>query len=186
MRNLILTIMLLTGLSLTAQTEYRFNGKPDGFSLGSRSSTTTTIVHNLGAVTLEETDREGLQGQSITLSGIRLSNTAGAPDLPSGSTFVAIPNGSTPSVRIANAKTKTLRNVDLIPAPEPQLDNDSSPAVYRKNMEIYSRNAFYPEVPYRMSEPMTIRGIQMVEVGVMPFQYNPVTKELVVYVDLEL
>ena len=186
MRNLILTIMLLTGLSLTAQTEYRFNGKPDGFSLGSRSSTTTTIVHNLGAVTLEETDREGLEGQSITLSGIHLSNTAGAPDLPSGSTFVAIPNGSTPSVRIANAKTKTLGNIDLIPAPEPQLDNDSSPAVYRKDMEIYSRNAFYPEVPYRVSEPMTIRGIQMVEVGVMPFQYNPVTKELVVYEDLEL
>ena len=186
LRQFILALALLLGLSLTAQTEYRFNGKPDGFSLGNRSNTTTTIIHNIGAITLENTDRERLSGQFITLSGIHTSHTAGAPDLPSGSTFVAIPNGATPSIRMANAQTKTLKNVDLIPAPEPQLDNDSSPAVYRKDMEIYSRNAFYPEVPYRVSEPMTIRGIQMVEVGVMPFQYNPITKELIVYENLEL
>nr|MCR4848937.1 T9SS type A sorting domain-containing protein [Bacteroidales bacterium] len=72
------------------------------------------------------------------------------------------------------------------PAPEPQLDDDNSPAVYHKDMDIYSRNAFYPAMPYQMSEPMTVRGVQMVEVGVMPFQYNPVTKELIVYEDLEL
>ena len=186
MRSFILTIMLLIGLTLSAQTEYRFNSKPDGFSIGSRSNTSTTIVHNLGSVTLEEADRDGLEGQFITISGVHIANTAGAPDLPSGSTFVAIPNGATPSIRIANAKTKTLHDVDLIPAPEPQLDDDNSPAVYQKDMDIYSRDAFYPALPYRMSEPMTIRGVQMVEVGVMPFQYNPVTKELVVYEQLEL
>lgn len=186
LRLFILTIALLTGLTLTAQTEYKLNDKPNGFSLGSRSNTTTTIVHNVSAVTLEEANREGLEGQFITLSGIHIANTAGAPNLPSGSTFVAIPNGSTPSIRIASAKTKTLHNVNLIPAPEPQLDNDDSPAVYQKDMDIYGRNAYYPAMPYQMSEPMTIRGVQLVEVGVMPFQYNPVTKELVVYEDLEL
>ena len=186
MRQIILTIILLMGLSLSAQTEYRFNDKPEGFSIGSRDNTTITIVHNVSAVTLEEADREGLEGQFITLSGIHIANTAGAPNLPSGSTFVAIPNGSTPSIRIASVKTKILHDVNLIPAPEPQLDNDNSPAVYRKDMDIYSRDAFYPTLPYQMSEPMTIRGVRMVEVGVMPFQYNPVTKELVVYEDLEL
>ena len=183
---LLLAIMLLVGLTLSAQTEYRFNSKPDGFSISSRSNATTTIVHNVSAITLEEATREGLEGQFITLSGIHSANIAGAPDLPSGSTFVAIPNGATPSIRVVNAQTKTLRNVDLIPAPQPQLDNDDSPAVYQKDMDIYNRNAFYPATPFQMSEPMTFRGVQMVEVGVMPFQYNPVTKELVVYEDLEL
>ena len=186
LRQIILAIILLTGLSLAAQTEYKFNDKPNGFSLGNRNSATTTIFHNVGAVNLESSSREGLEGQFITLSGIHIANTAGAPNLPSGSTFVAIPNGSRPVIRVANVKTKTLYDVDLIPAPQPQLDDDNSPAVYQKDMTIYSRNAYYPALPYQMSEPMTIRGLQMVEVGVMPFQYNPVTKELVVYETLEL
>lgn len=186
MRKIFLVLALLIGISLNAQTEYRLNDKADGFSLGSRSNTTTTIIHNLSSVTLEEATREGLEGQFITISGIHIANTAGAPDLPSSSTFIAIPNGATPSVRIAKMKTKTLKDVNLIPAPQPQLDNDNSPAVYEKDMSIYGRNDFYPALPYQMSEPITLRGVQMVEVGVMPFQYNPVTKELIVYEDLEL
>lgn len=186
MRKVLFAITLLIGLQLNAQTEYRFNTGQDGFSLGNRSNTTTTIVHNVSSITLEQADREGLEGQFITLSGIHVSNTAGAPDLPSGSTFVAIPNGSTPSVRMVSAKTKTLCDVDLIPAPEPQLDDDNSPAVYRKDMDIYGRNAFYPASPFTVSEVLTIRGVEMVQVGVMPFQYNPVTKELIVYENIEL
>ena len=181
LHQLILALALLSGLSLNAQTEYRFNEKQNGFSIGSRSNTTTTIVHNVSSVTIEDANRDGLEGQFITLSGIHIANQAGAPDLPSGSAFVAIPNGATPSIKIASAKTKMIENVDLIPAPQPQLDNDNSPAVYQKDMSIYSRDAFYPATPYNMSEVTTVRGVEMVQVGVMPFQYNPVTKQLIVY-----
>lgn len=184
-KSLLFVIALVVGITLQAQ-EYRFNTNQDGFSMSSRNNTTTTIRHNVSAITLEETDRDGLQGQFITLSGIHIANQAGAPDLPSGSTLVAIPNGATPSIRMVRYQTKTIQNVDLIPAPQPQLDNDNSPAVYQKDMNIYSRNAFYPATPYQLSEVMTVRGVEMVEVGVMPFQYNPVTKELIVYSDMEL
>lgn len=186
LRHLFITLVLLSGLTLTAQTEYRLNNLQDGFSLGSRNNNTTIIVHNVSAVTLEQTDLEGLKGQFITMNGIHIANTAGAPDLPSSSTFVAIPNGSTPTIKMVNAKTKTIKDVDLIPAPQPQLDDDNSPTVYQKDMSIYGRNAFYPATPYNISEVTTIRGVDMVQVGVMPFQYNPVTKELIVYEDLEL
>lgn len=186
LRHLFITLVLLSGLTLTAQTEYKLNNLQDGFSLGSRNNNTTTIVHNVSAVTLEQTDLEGLEGQFITMNGIHIANTAGAPDLPSSSTFVAIPNGSTPTVKMVNAKTKTIKDVDLVPAPQPQLDDDNSPAVYQKDMSVYGRNAFYPATPYNISEVTTIRGVDMVQVGVMPFQYNPVTKELIVYEDLEL
>ena len=186
MRKVLLAITLFIGLTLTAQTEYKFNNRQDGFSLGSRNNSTTTIVHNVSAVTLEQADLDGMEGQFITMNGIHIANTAGAPDLPSGSTFVAIPNGATPSIRLVNAKTKTIKDVDLIPAPKPQLDDDNSPAVYEKDMNIYSRNAFYPATPYNISEVTTIRGVEMAQVGVMPFQYNPVTKELIVYEELEL
>lgn len=184
-KTLLFALAIIAGITLQAQ-EYRFNGEPDGFSISNRSRNQLTLKHNLGAVTIENADRAEVQGQVITLSGIYVPNEAGAPNLPSHSTFVAIPNGATASLRMVSSKTKVIKNVDLIPAAEPQLDNDNSPAVYRKNPEIYGRNAFYPETPFRISEVSSIRGVQVVQVGVMPFQYNPITKELVVYSDLEL
>ena len=186
MRKVLLAMLLFVGLAMNAQTEYRFNNCQDGFSLATRNNATTTIHHNVSAITIESSDRAEVEGQFITVSGIHIANEAGAPDLPSGSTFVAIPNGATPSIKMVSAKTRTIKDVDLIPAPKPQLDDDNSPAVYEKDMNIYSRNAFYPASPYNISEVTTIRGIEMVQVGVMPFQYNPVTKELIVYEDLEL
>ena len=171
---------------MNAQNEYRLNTKPNGFSIGSKSSTKLNIDHNVNAFTLEESNRDGLEGQFVTLSGIHINNEAGAPNLPSSSTFVAIPNGAEPSIQLVSAKTKVIENVDLIPAPKPQLENDDSPAVYEKDMTIYGRNALYPESPFKLSEVTTVRGVEMVQVGVMPFQYNPVTKELIVYEDLEL
>ena len=182
---LFLLLTLVAGIMLQAQ-EYRFNSEPDGFSISSRNSGQMTIRHNLGCVTIEDADRAEVQGQTITLSGVYLSNEAGAPDLPSSSTFVAIPNGATATLKMVSSKTKVISNVDLIPAAVPQLDNDDSPAVYQKDMTIYGRNAFYPETPFRISEATTMRGVQVVEIGVMPFQYNPVTKQLVVYSDMEL
>ena len=178
-------IILIAGITLQAQ-EFRFNSNPNGFSISNKSSNQLTLKHNLGAVTIEDANRAEVQGQVITLSGVYLSNVAGAPDLPSSSTFVAIPNGATASLKMVSSKTKVISNVDLIPAAVPQLDDDNSPAIYQKDTKIYSRNAFYPEVPFILSETTSIRGVQVVEVGVMPFQYNPVTKELVVYSDIEL
>jgi hypothetical protein len=184
-KSLLFALAFVAGIALQAQ-EYRFNSEPNGFSISNRNSNQLTLRHNLGHVTIENADRAEVQGQVITLSGIYMPNEAGAPNLPSSSTFVAIPNGATASLKMVSSKTKVISNVDLIPAAVPQLDDDNSPAVYQKDMTIYGRNAFYPESPFQISDVSSIRGVQMVQVGVMPFQYNPVTKELVVYSDLEL
>ena len=181
----ILLALIVASLTIQAQ-EYRFNGEPNGFSITSRNNKQLTLRHNLGAVTIESAHRDEVQGHVITLSGIYLPNEAGAPDLPSSSTFIAIPNGATASLKMVSSKTKTIQNVDLIPSAVPQLDKDNSPAVYQKDMTIYGRNAFYPELPFQISEVSNIRGVQVVQVGVMPFQYNPVTKELIAYEDIEL
>ena len=171
---------------MTAQTEYRFNAKPNGFSINSKSNATLNIDYNVNAITIEDAKLDRMEGQRVTISGIFLPNQAGAPDLPNSSAFVAIPNGAKPSIQLVSAKTKMIEDVDLIPAPIPQLDNDKSEAVYEKDMDIFSRDAFYPASPYTISEVMTIRGVEMVKVGVMPFQYNPVTKQLIVYEDIDL
>ena len=182
---LLFVLAIVAGITLQAQ-QYRFNNEQNGFSILNKSERHLTIRHNIGAITIEEADRAEVAGQVITLSGVYSPNEAGAPNLPSSSTFIAIPNGAKASLRLISAQTKTIQNIDLIPAAVAQLDNDNSPAVYQRNAEIYSRNAFYPETPFQISEVTEIRGVQVVEIGLMPFQYNPVSKELIVYSDIEL
>ena len=110
-KTLLLALALVAGIMLQAQ-EYRFNGEPNGFSISNAKNDQLTIRHNLGAVTIENADRAEVQGQVITLSGVYLSNVAGAPDLPSSSTFIAIPNGATATLKMVSSKTKVISKYD--------------------------------------------------------------------------
>lgn len=132
-------------------------------------------------------DRHGdIEGQNIVLNGIYLPNQAGAPDLPVVSRYVAIPRGATVNVSVTHQVTETMHNVELMPAPELPLDDDNTPMKYYRDEKVYSTDAFFPAKPIITSEPMKIRDVDVVILSVTPFQYNPVSKELVVTRQLNL
>lgn len=135
---------------------------------------------------LEDSNVDGVEGQSIVLNGIFLPNIAGMPDLPVVSRYVAIPRGSNVVLNVTHQVTETVSNVDLMPAPELPLDDDKTPMKYIRNEKVYSTDAFYPAEPIIASKPMKIRDVDVAIVSVTPFQYNPVTKELVVTRELNL
>jgi PKD repeat protein len=122
---------------------------------------------------------------AVNMPGVFLPNDAGAPNLPGQGQFIAVPNGATAKLNIINQRTETFQNVEIAPAPQIPLDGDDSPLVYEKNMTIYGQDAFYPASPVIISELKNIRGVSAVMVGITPFQYNPLTKELVVVRDIE-
>ena len=155
MKKALLFVIALMASTLLQAQEYRFNSEPNGFSICNNRNNQLTIKHNLGAITIENADRAEVQGQVITLSGVYLSNVAGAPNLPSQSTYVAIPNGATASLKMVAAQTKVIENVDLIPAAVPQLDNDNSPAVYQKTFRFLSeQNKTDLSMKIRKEEPL--------------------------------
>ncbi len=123
---------------------------------------------------------------TITMTGVILQNSEGAPNLPAYSKFVAVPQGATVSVNIADKRVETVPGLKIAPAPRIPKDDDLSPLEYKKNPEIYSKNAFYPEQPVIVSSPMKIRGLDVVLISVSPFQYNPVTEELIVNRDMKI
>ena len=135
---------------------------------------------------LEDSNVDGVDGQSIVLSGIFLPNEAGMPDLPVVSRYVAIPRGANVVLNVKHQVTETISNVDLMPAPELPLDDDKTPMKYVRDAKVYSTDAFYPAEPFIASKPTKIRDVDVVIVSVTPFQYNPVTKELVVTRELSL
>lgn len=134
-----------------------------------------------------QNDRHGdIEGQTIVLNGIFLPNKAGTPNLPVVSRYVAIPRGAKVNVNVTNQITETLQGVEIMPAPELPLDDDKSPMKYYRDEKVYKNNAFFPANPIITSDPMKIRDVDVVIVSVSPFQYNPVTKELVVTRQLNL
>jgi hypothetical protein len=157
-----------------------------GFNLNQRSGSGAGITFSIDEFTLEDVRINGEDMQSIILPNTFLQNEAGAPNLPGNGRYLALPQGAIASLRIVSSRTEVLHNVEMAPAPRIPWDTDEGPLDYSKDLSIYNQDAFYPADPVILGEQTMIRGVDAVMVGITPFQYNPVTKELIVYRDIEL
>jgi hypothetical protein len=123
--------------------------------------------------------------QTILIDEAFLPNDEGYPNLPGISRMVAIPQYAQAVLKIKEINTETFFNIEVAPAPRIPKDNEPDMPEPVKNEQVYRTNALYPASPVLLSEPMNIRGVDVVMVGITPFQYNPVTKELVVYKNID-
>lgn len=184
---LIALICLLTFTSKAQNAKYQFdNNFPEGISTNNSSKSGLSIRHGINTISIDNVSFNDISGQIISMSGLFLSNEAGKPNLPVISSHIAIPKGAEVSFTIKNSKTKTLKDIDILPAAEPQLDNDNSPTKHIKDNNIYDKNSFFPENQVVISDKMYIRDIEVVMLSITPFQYNPITKELIVTYDMEI
>ena len=162
------------------------NGKAQTFKVENSTRSNLELSLTIDDFSLQSDSRGEIEGQTIVMNGIFLPNQAGMPNLPVVSRYVAIPRGATVNVNVTNQVTETLQDIDIMPSPELPLDDDNTPMKYYRDEQVYSTNAFYPAQPIITSEPMKIRDVDVVILSVTPFQYNPVSKELVVTRQLNL
>ncbi|HPM91540.1 MAG TPA: C25 family cysteine peptidase [Bacteroidales bacterium] len=157
-----------------------------GFSLGQETRGGVTVNYTIETFTFSPVDINGKGMKNVELPGNFLPGDAGAPNLPGSGRYIAFPKGAVPVLTIVSQRTESFKNVDIAPSPEIPLDTDREPLKYPVRTDIYTTNAYYPATPVQLSNPTQIRGVDVVMLGVTPFQYNPVTKELIVYRDLEI
>ena len=157
-----------------------------GLTLTREGPSSLELSYSLESWHLGELELEGRTLRTVQIPGVTLPNDAGAPDLPGQGRFFAIPNGATVSYRIVDSRTVTLTDLEIAPAFRIPLESEDGPLVYEWDESIYSRDAFYPASPVMLSPLHTVRGVNSAVVGITPFQYNPVTKELIVYRDLKI
>ncbi|MBN1338950.1 MAG: hypothetical protein JXA03_06485 [Bacteroidales bacterium] len=187
MLSILLVIVFSAVTSLHADViTYPDSWGKDGFNLSKENTNSVTVVFSVSEVFMENVDIDGLPMKSVHIPGVLLPNDEGAPDLPGTSRFIAIPQGATARYSIIAARTEILSGVEIAPAPRIPLDSDNGPLFYEKNSKIYTANEFYPAEPVKVSEPTQIRGLDVVYLGITPFQYNPVTKELIIYKYIEV
>ena len=189
LRTLPIAILLFAAMALSAQTrDFTFsnNAQREGLSVEQSTRSGLSMRHSLKQLHILNITDNGYTGDVIQGgTGISLPANEGEPNLPSFSRFVAIPNGANAHIEMGYRSMTTIANVDLLPAAPIKFDTDDSPNTYEKNLSIYNRNAFFPEQPVTISEPFSLRGVQTVAITVAPYQYNPVTKELRVYDDMQ-
>ncbi len=185
-----ISILLSTSLFLTLFAQAQQHVYPDswgnaGFNLTNNRASSVQVVHSIQTYELSPVMVEGTAMNNISIPGSFLFNAEGMPNLPGNGRYIAIPSGSIPHFQVISQRTETIHNIEIAPAP--RIPNDKQPDFpLQKNQEVYTRNAFYPESPVQMSEIQQIRGVDVVILGITPFQYNPVTKDLIIYRDLKV
>ena len=173
------------GSSALAQTfDYPVKGK-QGFNLTEKTRDGLHITYNVGQVTLNQLNYRGEDMCEVSISSVSLPNDEGMPNLPAESRMMAIPHGATATLNVVSYETEVLHNVNIAPALRIQSENEEPDMNYVKDPVVYSKNAYYPVEPFTMGNSY-IRGVDAVTVAITPFQYNPVTKDLVIYTNIEL
>jgi len=157
-----------------------------GYTLESQNGNKVIVNYSIENFSLEAVQINGKSMMNLELPGVFLPNDAGAPNLPGTGRYIAIPQGAKANLTILSYRTETFENIDIAPAPRIPWDTEEGPLDYTKNTSIYSANKFYPEAPIKISDHDIIRGVDVVILGITPFHYNPVTKQLVVYRDLKV
>lgn len=187
MQMLIAFVLVIGTVSgYASELQYGDSWGKQGLSIKSQSPTGLGLNFSMQHFSFENRDINGVTMQSISFSESLLPNNEGYPDLPGYGRYIAIPQGSTPVVEIVNMRMEHFYNVEIAPAPRIPLDTETGPLQYAKDLSIYSKNSFYPAQPVMVEEITQIRGIDVCKLDIMPFQYNPVTKELIVYRDMEI
>jgi hypothetical protein len=158
----------------------------NGLSIQNQKSNGIELNYSIKQFSISKMEVNGLQKHAVNLPNHFLPNNEGVPNLPGNGNYIAIPNGATASVEIVDSEWEIIENVEVAPAPRIPLDTENTPLEYSEKEEIYSADAFYPASPVSMSGNLNLRGVNTVIVGVTPFQYNPVTKQLKVYKNLKI
>lgn len=184
---IVLAVVLLGTAPLQgAEITYPDSWGPHGLSVQDQSGSGLSLSFSLTGWDLGDIELDGRTQKTVQVAGMMLPNETGAPNVPGTSRFFAVPNGASVSWRIVASRTERLSGIDLAPAPRIPLETESGPLDYPRDESIYSRDAFYPESPVLLSPVSEIRGVAAAVIGVTPFQYNPVSGELVVWRDLEI
>ncbi len=189
MRKAILLFLLIFSFIFASSEVVNFPnslGKNNLFNVVSATDGGVELIFSVHQMVTDEIESDGAVMKTYGVPGMFLPNDEGAPSLQGTGRYIAIPQGATAKAIISEARTETYHNIDVLPAAKIPLDTDNSPTRYVKDMNIYGKNEFYPLSPVRLSEPMQIRGVDCVICGVTPFQYNPITKDLIVYKDIRI
>ncbi|MBC8485964.1 MAG: T9SS type A sorting domain-containing protein [Bacteroidetes bacterium] len=184
--NLLLLGLLFSFGIIAEEINYTDSWGKAGFTVESQNVSKVRINFSINSFGIINSLINGEAMQELFLPNVFLPNEEGAPNLPGTGRYIAIPQGAVASLTILDYRTEIIENINIAPAPRIPWETEDGPLEYTKDETIYNTDSFYPENPVILSEQTQIRGIDAVVLGITPFQYNPVTKQLIIYRDIQV
>ncbi|MDP8211473.1 MAG: C25 family cysteine peptidase [Candidatus Stygibacter australis] len=153
---------------------------------GSSSSANLNLTFTSEDYKLLEINYNGKEFTKIIAPGIE-SLQPGAPDLPTQAVWIAIPAGKQAVLRATSMDTETVQISNLAPVPQPAPETKGAPEPqYLIDDTIYERGEIFPAELAALEKESDYRGQSCAIVRFYPYQYNPVSGELLIHHRIEL
>jgi hypothetical protein len=147
------------------------------------------LNYNFKNPSINTIDIEGTIYDRIILEDCYTAGNAGEPNIPSKGVFILLPpNRDVEKINIISNKKINLNlnnEIDPISKPIPIKDIKKSITPI-KNEIVYQKNDIYPGKLHSFVGIHSFRGYNILVLLLHPMQYNPVTKELFYYENLEV
>ncbi len=129
---------------------------------------------------------KNLNFEQVDLVNTVFSNNPGEPMLPIKPVNIIIPFGCEIKNIASYSKPIVLeKEYNIIPNPQENITN-SEEIIFNKNRTIYEKDNLFPLQNFKMIGTNRKKGVDFVIIQLYPFQYNPVTKKLYYYKEIEL
>ena len=185
-----LIVLIALAVSLTSVSENWVNidnsvNSDKNIQLVSSSITKSELTFQLDGFWYEEVETElGTAWKVYADNGYPILKH-GAPELPLYAVSLVIPNNAGMDIRVKSSQYQDFENILVSPSKGNlyrNVDPSTVDLVYGKQ---YTVDKFYPYETVALREPYIVRDVRGQTVLVQPFQYNPVTKTLRVYYNIE-
>ena len=178
MRLSVILLFLCITLSLLAQPyELTTATQSELFKVQSQRSNEVVLHFQLPSIEIEKETINGKEFVRIKHMDAGYLLEAGKPELPTFSTFIAIPVNGDASIEVADYDSKTITNTCPIPSLGliPEDETDKVPSC---DTEYYRAGQIYPSSIAQLGNPQIMRDLRIVNVQVQPFTYNPITNSI--------
>lgn len=146
----------------------------------------TILQYSLGTFSETPVKINGKDYFQIKLGDEPNSLIAGAPDLPSVSRSIIIPDGAVMDVHIISAAYEEYTNIFVAPSKGNLIRTVNPADVPYEFGDVYSQNLWYPSMIVELQEPYYLRDFRGQVVTIHPFQYNPVEATLRYYNEITI
>ena len=154
-----------------------------------KDETTTGLMVNfdIPGMFAYEFKRDGVTYHRLSIPGQATMLSEGKPDVPIMGQVLEVPFDVNLGLEVVKAQSITLANYTVYPA-QIQIDTLSASQPFTVSKETYLTDAYFPDQPafFTAEDIGVIRGHRLVFLKVHPLQYNPVTKELKAYKNIEV
>lgn len=175
------------GLALATLVGVNANARNDkGFELTSQNEVSTTVNFQNPEFLQVPVDVNGSTMYNIVTIEGAVNLEAGMPDVPHYTQAIAVPFEGKMMLEVTGGTYYDIQNVDIAPSKGNLYRNVLPSSVPFEFGSVYQEDAFYPGVLAETRDPFIMRNQRGQTIVTYPFQYNPVTKTLRVYKEINV